>query len=79
MVEKQKNSVLSCFQAVFLRIFSMVFTCLLLWKILRDRKGNGLAKCFRKGKQKRGIVKLEKVTFGQIGFEMMRLLLKCDV
>lgn len=52
----------------------LVFFCL-----LRDRKGSGVVKCFRKSKQKREIVKLEKVTFEHIGFEMMRLLLKCDV
>jgi len=65
------------FLSCFLENFSIVFTCLFLREILRGRKGSGLVKCFSKGKQKRGVVKLEKVTFGQIEFEMLRLLLKC--
>lgn len=38
----------------------------------------GLLNALKKIK-KRGIVKVEKVTFGQIKFEMRKLFLNCDV
>lgn len=71
MVETQKNS------------FFIMFTGKFLFACSYERSWDtesavGLLNALKKIK-KRGIVKVEKVTFGQIKFEMRKLFLNCDV